>query len=112
MGCREADVLIERMVGVIEQSHRLQLEMLEMWRAVLNVSNRLADSPTVHTPEGSSAAVLPDRPTFTVAETAALLGVSRDAAYDAIRRGEISSLRLGHRILIPRSALTRLLSAA
>ena len=40
MRSREAEVLVERMVAVIEQSHRLQLEMLEMWKALLNVGER------------------------------------------------------------------------
>jgi excisionase family DNA binding protein len=43
--------------------------------------------------------------TFTVTEAAVLLGVSRNAAYEAIRRGEIPAIRIGRRILIPRSRL-------
>jgi excisionase family DNA binding protein len=37
------------------------------------------------------------------------LGISRSAAYRAVRSGAIPSLRIGHRIRIARSALLRLL---
>lgn len=47
--------------------------------------------------------------TLTVVETAKLLGVGRNQAYDAIHRGEIPSLRVGNRILVPRSGLVELL---
>ena len=51
----------------------------------------------------------PGRLTWTVEEAAAALGVSRAFAYDAIRRGEIPAIKIGRRILVPRSALDRLL---
>ncbi|MFI6789786.1 helix-turn-helix domain-containing protein [Nonomuraea sp. NPDC050383] len=41
------------------------------------------------------------RPTMTVREAAAVLGIDRGAAYDAVRRGELSALRIGRKILIP-----------
>lgn len=50
------------------------------------------------------------RRTLTVAEAAACLGVSRNTAYEAIRRGTVPSIRLGRRILIPTQALEALLS--
>ncbi len=49
------------------------------------------------------------RLTLTVEEAAQLLGISRASAYEAIRRREIPSLRIGKRILIPRSQLERLI---
>ncbi len=52
------------------------------------------------------------RATLTVDEAAAHLGVGRNAAYEAIRRGEIPALRIGGRILVPRVALERLLADA
>lgn len=36
-----------------------------------------------------------------VPKAAALLGISKSTAYDAVRRGEIPSLRLGRRIVVP-----------
>lgn len=50
-----------------------------------------------------------ERRTLTVEEAARLLGIGRGAAYEAARRGELPSVRLGRRILIPRHALGALL---
>ncbi len=50
-----------------------------------------------------------DRLTVTVTEAARLLGVSRAMAYECVRTGEIPSVRLGARILIPRHRLVALL---
>ncbi len=50
-----------------------------------------------------------ERLTLSVEEAARLLGVGRGAAYEAARRGELPSVRLGRRILIPRHALGALL---
>ena len=49
------------------------------------------------------------RMTLTVTEAAELLGIGRSAAYEATRRGQIPTLRIGRRILIPWAALERLL---
>ncbi len=46
---------------------------------------------------------------LTVEEAAATLGISRAGAYDAVRRGEIPSIRIGRRVLVPRAALHRIL---
>ena len=50
-----------------------------------------------------------ERQTLTVDEAAEILGIGRNSAYDAIRRGEIPAVRLGRRLLVPRRALERLL---
>lgn len=47
--------------------------------------------------------------TYTVTEAAELLGISRSSAYECVRRGEIPSLTLGRRVVIPRRALEALL---
>ena len=57
-------------------------------------------------PHGSQPA---DCLTYTVAETATLLGLSRNSAYEAARRGEIPTIRVGRRILVPRSRLGEML---
>jgi len=41
------------------------------------------------------------RVVMSVEEAAALLGISRTAAYEAVRRGQIPSRRIGRRIVIP-----------
>ena len=50
-----------------------------------------------------------DRLTYTVTESAALLGISRTSAYECVRRGEIPSLTLGRRVVISRVAVDRML---
>ena len=53
-----------------------------------------------------------ERLTLTVIETAELLGLSRQSAYEGIQRGEIPHIKVGKRILVPRIALERLLNDA
>jgi len=73
---------------------------------------------------GSSDAVVPgsttapgavapveDRLVFTVEEAAQLLGISRSFAYEAVQRGDIPSMRIGRRILVPKAALLRYLDS-
>jgi len=48
-------------------------------------------------------------PTISVAKAAALLGISRNAAYQAIAAGELPALRLGRRLLVPTARLGALL---
>ena len=47
--------------------------------------------------------------TYTIDEAARLLGISRNSAYEAARRGELPAIRLGRRILVPRSRLEAML---
>jgi excisionase family DNA binding protein len=47
---------------------------------------------------------------LTVEEVAEILRIGRSTAYDAINRGEIPSVRVGRRLLVPRHALDKLLS--
>jgi excisionase family DNA binding protein len=49
------------------------------------------------------------RLTYTVEETAELIGVSLSAAYKCIRRGELPCLHMGRRVLVPRRALELML---
>lgn len=50
------------------------------------------------------------RATLTVDEAALRLGIGRNAAYDAVKRGEIPSIRIGRRLLVPVAALERMLA--
>ncbi len=47
--------------------------------------------------------------TLTVEEAARILGISRGVAYEGVRTGEIPSIKIGRRILIPRARLEELL---
>ena len=51
-----------------------------------------------------------DRQTLTVEEAAALLGIGRNSAYQAVAAGQIPVIRIGRRLLVPRAALERLLA--
>ena len=48
---------------------------------------------------------------YSVAEAGKRLGLSRGLMYEAIRTGQIPSIRIGRRILIPCAALDRLLES-
>lgn len=56
-------------------------------------------------------AALLGRATIGVAEAADLLGIGRSAAYEAARRGQLPTLRLGRRLLVPVPRLLALLGA-
>jgi excisionase family DNA binding protein len=47
--------------------------------------------------------------TFTVPEVGNILGIGRNLAYDSIRRNEIRAVRIGKRLVVPRSEIQRLL---
>jgi excisionase family DNA binding protein len=51
------------------------------------------------------------RATITVEDAAQLLGIGRSAAYEAARRGDIPTLRIGRRVLVPVPRLLALLSS-
>jgi excisionase family DNA binding protein len=51
----------------------------------------------------------PERLTMTVEEAARLLGISRNSAFRAVRSGELPAIRIGRRLLVPRSHVTALL---
>jgi excisionase family DNA binding protein len=56
----------------------------------------------------------PDRITLTmsVPEAANVLGISRAFAYALVSRGDLPSLRLGRRVVVPRRALEQLVEQA
>ena len=57
---------------------------------------------------GDDASETRPRLTFTVDEAAYLLNISRGLAYELVARGELGSIRLGRRIVIPRVVLEEL----
>jgi excisionase family DNA binding protein len=52
-----------------------------------------------------------DRATLSVKEAGQVLGISRDLAYQAASSGQLPTIRVGRRILVPIAALDRMLSA-
>jgi excisionase family DNA binding protein len=51
-----------------------------------------------------------DRPTLTLDETAAILGISRDSAYKGAACGDIPTIRIGRRLLVPTATIRRMLA--
>lgn len=47
---------------------------------------------------------------YNVHEVAEILGICRTAAFAAIARGEIFAVRIGRRLLVPKSAIDQLLA--
>ena len=97
----------------------------------LRVSSELIDAPSSGWPGGKFCAPMPQttsllllvdtlassgsgqvkeqKSTLTVEEAARLLGISRGIAFQAVRRGDIPSIRIGRRILIPIARLHAML---
>lgn len=50
-----------------------------------------------------------ERVCLSVEEAGRALGIGRNSAYEAVRSGQIPSLKIGGRYVIPRKALDRLL---
>jgi excisionase family DNA binding protein len=46
---------------------------------------------------------------LSVEQAATILGISRGLAYEAARRGELPTIKLGRRVLVPRAKLLALL---
>lgn len=51
----------------------------------------------------------PKRLTMSLIEAAKLLGIGKNQVYQAARKGQIPTIRIGSRILVPVAALNRLL---
>ncbi len=53
--------------------------------------------------------LFPLKQTYSVAEAAAILGIGRSAAYAAAKSGDIPTIKIGKRFLVPKKALEKLL---
>ena len=49
------------------------------------------------------------RLTLTIQEAAERLGIGRSAAYEAARAGELPTIRIGRRLVVPKAALEQML---
>ncbi len=65
---------------------------------------------TFHSEHGDVPCLVVARPTLSVEEAAAMLSVSRGAVYDAVKTGQLPHVRIGRRIVIPRSRLLELIN--
>jgi excisionase family DNA binding protein len=50
-----------------------------------------------------------EQPTMTIDEARTALRLSRSSAYDAARSGDLPTVRVGRRLLVPTAALRRML---
>jgi len=48
-----------------------------------------------------------ERLTYNIEEAARMLGVGRNQAYDAAKRGDIPTIKIGKRLLVPKKAFDR-----
>jgi excisionase family DNA binding protein len=53
-----------------------------------------------------------ERATYDIAEAGRLLGIGRNQAYEAVKRGEIPIIKIGRRLLVPKVAFDRILDGA
>ena len=53
-----------------------------------------------------------ERLVYTIEESAEMLGIGRSKAYEAAQTGEIPTIRIGRRLLVPKVALDRMLAEA
>ncbi len=91
---------------VIPAWNRPEGSVIELFRVVPSK----ARSTTAASDRGRSESATLDLPvTLSVNQAADVLGLSRAGTYDAVRRGELPSLRIGRRILIPTRKLIQLL---
>lgn len=51
-----------------------------------------------------------ERKTYKIEEAGRLLGIGRNQAYEAAKRGDFPTLKIGRRLLVPKAALDRLLN--
>jgi excisionase family DNA binding protein len=58
----------------------------------------------------TTAIPFPSTAVISVTEAGAMLGIGRSAAYSAAARGDLPTIRLGRRIVVPTAALRRLLA--
>jgi excisionase family DNA binding protein len=71
------------------------------------VNNRKRKDQTVAKNKGAA-----ERAALTVREAADILGLGINQTYEGIRAGQIPSIKVGKRIIVPRAALEKKLEAA
>lgn len=62
--------------------------------------------------EDKEAEMEDERLTLTVEEAAKMLGIGRNLCYERVKTGDLPSIKIGRRILIPRRALEKFLEQA
>jgi excisionase family DNA binding protein len=73
------------------------------------VSSGAQSEPESSAPSDPAELLLGERLALTVSEAGSLLGISRALAYELVARGELPSIRLGRRLVVPKVAILELL---
>jgi excisionase family DNA binding protein len=87
------------------RSVREKMASHQTWLRAIRPQRLVGAHAMSHDPQTSQR----DSLTYTVEEAAAVLGISRASGYDGVNNGDIPSIRIGRRILVPKAALARLL---
>lgn len=95
MDIQEVDALLLQLEHALDEARRIQAEVLGMFRLILAQSRP-------GTSQAIEQTILPPQIAFTVKEACAILRVTENTMYDALRRGQIQSVRLGNGYRIPR----------
>jgi excisionase family DNA binding protein len=93
-------------------SRMIARAVLKDWRAQADTLSTAQGAPIVQTQVMTFSTREEPKLVLSVPETAKLLGISRPTAYAAVRSGQIPSIRIGSRIIVPRAALMKLLERA
>ena len=72
-------------------------------------SPSVGDVATADRRQAGALLIAGERLALTVSEAGALLGISRALAYELVARGELPSIRLGRRLVVPKVALLEML---
>lgn len=84
--------------------------MPDVWP--VSQSTTMGESFDAKPPEAGRQPGQSERLALSIEEASIALGISRSLGYELVARGELPAVRLGRRIVVPRVALERLLSAA
>lgn len=113
----DLDKLLSNRRNSMQASSQAQMDLLNVIEALIEsrtstvIIGEIDSEPEVETtPYSRQALRQSERATISVEEAARYLGIGRGAAYLAVKNGELPSLRLGSRILVPVWALLELLA--
>lgn len=80
-----------------------------MLRAMKTTRSKPAPQEFMHAVGRHEERSTDSRATYSVVEAARILGISRGSAYEAARRGQLPTIRIQRRVLVPKAQLDELL---
>ena len=79
------------------------------WRPASTCRSDAPSRAASGTSEDAASLLRGERLALTISEAASLLGIPRALAYDLAARGELPSVRLGRRLVVPKVALMEMI---